>query len=147
MAEIPLASTFQDRAAGFMQSAVLALDRFGVDYAETILHSTCCALELSLKAIILNGGGSDARNRAVIRHDLTKALDAAASTGFNPSPHFRPLVALLTRPYATHALIDLGRSITAARLAEIVAISEAEILQMRQFLPTTRRELAFPSRD
>lgn len=144
---MPLASAFQDGAAGFMQSAVLALDRFGVDGAETILHSTCCALELSLKAIILNAGGSDARNRAVIRHDLIKALDAAASTGFNSSPEFRPLVALLTRQYATHTLIDLARSITATQLAEIVAISAAGVSQMVHFLPTTRSELAFSSRD
>lgn len=125
-----------------MQLAVLALDRFETDGAETILHSTCCALELSLKAIILNGGGSDAHNRAVIRHDLTRALDAAASTGFNPSPEFGSLVALLTHPYATHTLIDLARSITATQLAEIVAISGVEISQMSRFLPTTFSELA-----
>lgn len=59
MTERHLASAFKDRTTGFMRSAVLALDRFKVDGAETILHSTCCALELSLKAIILNGGGGE----------------------------------------------------------------------------------------
>jgi hypothetical protein len=95
-------------AAGFLAGAQ-HLSRGDRHSREIVLHQIACAIELSLKSFLQSRGWSDEQCRLEIRHDLTKALDAAEGLGFRPSyPDLHPLVAILTPYYCRHRIRDLA---------------------------------------
>ena len=97
-----------ENAAGFLAGAqhLSRDDRYS---REILFHHIGCAIELSLKSFLQFRGWSDARCRLEIRHDLTKALDAAEGLGFHPScPDLHPLLALLSPYYCRHRIRDLA---------------------------------------
>ena len=95
-------------AAGFLAGAQ-HLSRDDRHSREILLHHIACAIELSLKSFLRFRGWSDERCRLEIRHDLTKALDAAARLGFRPSrPDLPPLIAVLSPYYCRHRIRDLA---------------------------------------
>jgi len=95
-------------AAGFLAGAQ-HLSRDDHHSNEILLHQIACAIELSLKSFLQFRGWSDEQCRLEIRHDLTKALDAAEGLGFRPSyPDLHPLVAILTPYYCRHRIRDLA---------------------------------------
>ena len=97
-----------ENAAGFLAGAQL-LSRDDRHSREILLHHIACAIELSLKSFLRFRGWSDERCRLEIRHDLTKALDAAEGLGFHPSyPDLPLLVAILSRYYCRHRIRDLA---------------------------------------
>src|SRR3990167_4287334 len=73
---------------------------------------SCCTtspVQLSLKSFLQFRGWSDERCRLEIRHDLTKALDAAEGLGFRPSyPDLHSLLAILSPYYCRHRIRDLA---------------------------------------
>ena len=76
---------------------------------EILFHHIAIAIELSLKSFLQFRGWSDERCRLEIRHDLTKALDAADGLGFRPSyPDLHPLLAILSPYYCRHRIGDLA---------------------------------------
>lgn len=96
-----LAYTFRRNAAGFHRAAEAALNR----HPEVTRYFLAIAIELALKAYLLERGMSDDWNRIHIRHDLTKALKCARRAGFNGSPAGLPaLAALLSPNYEVHAV-------------------------------------------
>ena len=97
-----------ENAAGFLAGAQL-LSRDDRHAREILLHHIACAIELSLKSFLQFRGWSDERCRLEIRHDLTKALDAAARLGFRPSrPDLPRLIAVLSPYYCRHRIRDLA---------------------------------------
>ena len=97
-----------ENAAGFLAGAQL-LSRDDRHAREILLHQIACAIELSLKSFLQSRGWSDEQCRLEIRHDLTKALDAAEGLGFRPSyPDLHPLVASLSPYYCRHRIRDLA---------------------------------------
>ena len=95
-------------AAGFLAGAQ-HLSRDDRHSREILLHQIACAIELSLKSFLQSRGWSDEQCRLEIRHDLTKALDAAEGLGFRPSyPDLHPLVAILSPYYCRHRIRDLA---------------------------------------
>lgn len=97
-----------ENAAGFLAGG-RHLSRDDRHSREILLHHIACAIELSLKSFLQFRGWSDERCRLEIRHDLTKALDAAARLGFRPSrPDLPPLVAILSPYYCRHRIRDLA---------------------------------------
>lgn len=129
--EEALARTFRLRSEDFMRSARAAFDRFGTDAAGSILHSTCCALELSLKSVILKAGGSDERNRIEIRHDLVKALKVARGDGFFAPPELASIAARLWPYYQTHSLDGLAKQMNKGDLAKIIAAAARQVATTR----------------
>ncbi|MAM72536.1 MAG: hypothetical protein CMO29_01835 [Tistrella sp.] len=98
-----------ENAAGFLAGAQQHLFRDDRHSREILFHRIACAIELSLKSFLQFRGWSDERCRLEIRHDLTKALDAAARLGFRPSrPDLPPLVAILSPYYCRHRVRDLA---------------------------------------
>ena len=97
-----------ENAAGFLAGAQL-LSRDDRHSHEILLHHIACAVELSLKSFLQFRGWRDERCRLEIRHDLSKALDAAEGLGFHPSsPDLHPLVAILSPYYCRHRIRDLA---------------------------------------
>ena len=97
-----------ENAAGFL-AGWRHLSRDDRHSREILFHRIACAIELSLKSFLQFRGWSDERCRLEIRHDLTKALDAAARLGFRPSrPDLHPLVAILSPYYCRHRIRDLA---------------------------------------
>ena len=95
-------------AAGFLAGAQ-HLSRDNNHSREIVLHQIACASELSLKSFLQSRGWSDEQCRLEIRHDLTKALDAAARLGFRPSrPDLPRLIAVLSPYYCRHRIRDLA---------------------------------------
>ena len=95
-------------AAGFLAGAQ-HLSRDNNHSREIVLHQIACAIELSLKSFLQSRGWSDEQCRLEIRHDLTKALDAAARLGFRPSrPDLPRLIAVLSPYYCRHRIRDLA---------------------------------------
>lgn len=95
-------------AAGFLAGAQHQ-SRDDNHSREILLHQIACAIELSLKSFLQSRGWSDEQCRLEIRHDLTKALDAAEELGFRPSyPDLHPLVAILSPYYCRHRIRDLA---------------------------------------
>ncbi|WP_199170549.1 hypothetical protein [Caulobacter sp. FWC2] len=90
-----LAYTFRRNAAGFHEAAETARDR----HPEVTRYFLAIAIELALKAYLLERGISDDWNRIHIRHDLTKALKCARRAGFNSAPAGLPALAALLSPY------------------------------------------------
>lgn len=97
-----------ENAAGFLAGArhLSGDDRHS---REILFHHIACAIELSLKSFLQFRGWSDERCRLEIRHDLTKALDAAEGLGFHPSyPDLHSLLAILSPYYCRHRIRDLA---------------------------------------
>ncbi|MCW5686927.1 MAG: hypothetical protein KIT76_00120 [Pseudolabrys sp.] len=116
-------------AAGFLADArhLASGDRHS---HEILLHHISCAIELSLKSFLQSCGWSDERCRDEIRHDLTKALEAARWLGFHPShPDLPSLVAILSPYYCRHRLRDL-------------AVHESALLSPQQALKATEELLS-----
>ena len=96
---------------------------------EILLHQIACAIELSLKSFLQSRGWSDEQCRLEIRHDLTKALDAAEGLGFRPSyPDLHPLVAILTPYYCRHRIRDLAAHEPALLLPQQALKATEELL-------------------
>ena len=96
-----LAHAFRRNAAGFHEAAEAALHH----HQEVTRYFLAIAIELALKAYLLERGISDNWNRIHIRHDLTKALKCARRAGFNGAPERLPALAALLGPYyEVHAI-------------------------------------------
>jgi hypothetical protein len=80
--ESRLAIAFARNARGFHAMAWTDDDRVG---AQAAYHSAI-AIELSLKAYLLNRGFSDDWTRVWLRHDLSKALRCVRMLGFEGVP-------------------------------------------------------------
>ena len=103
-ADRPLAATFRRNAAGFHEAAEAALPR----HPEATRYFLAIAIELALKAHLLQRGISDDWNRVYLRHDLSKALRFARRAGFNGAPAALPELAALLGPYyQVHAVSQM----------------------------------------
>lgn len=97
----PLAATFRCNAASFLEGAEAALPR----YPEATRYFLAIAIELALKAYLLDRGISDDWNRVYLRHDLAKTLRFARRAGFNgASAGVAELAALLGPYYQVHGI-------------------------------------------
>ena len=68
------------------------------------------AIELSLKAYLMQAGYADDWNRVHIRHDLEKALALAVATGLSGFPPELPqLAAILSPAYSRHQIDAMFR--------------------------------------
>lgn len=104
-ADRALAVTFRRNAAGFRQGAEAVLTR----HHEGARYFLAIAIELALKAYLLDRGMSDGWNRAYLRHDLAKALRFARRAGFTAVPAQLPeLAALLSPYYKVHAISEMS---------------------------------------
>ncbi|UAL11693.1 hypothetical protein K8940_05255 [Caulobacter segnis] len=104
-ADRPLAATFRRNAAGFHQGAEAVLTR----HHEGARYFLAIAIELALKAYLLDRGISDDWNRLYLRHDLVKALRFARRAGFADVPAQLPeLAALLSPYYSVHAISEMS---------------------------------------
>ena len=100
-----LAATFLRNAAGFHQGAEAVLTR----HPEGVRYFLAIAIELALKAYLLDRGISDDWNRVYLRHDLVKALRLARRAGFTGPPAKLPeLAALLSPHYKVHAISEMS---------------------------------------
>lgn len=106
-----LAYTFRRNAAGFHEAAETAQDR----HPEVTRYFLAIAIELALKAYLLDRGISDNWNRVYLRHDLSKALRFARRAGFNGAPAALPeLAALLSPYYQIHAISQMPPEVVAS---------------------------------
>jgi hypothetical protein len=106
--DLTLSATFAERAAEFTRGAQLQADRGDPAAQGLILQSLCVGLELGFKAFLLARGRSDDWNRREIRHDLTKAAEAATGLGLPaPAPAVARLIAAVGPAYARHGLDEL----------------------------------------
>ena len=104
-ADRPLAVTFRRNAAGFHQGAEAVLTR----HHEGACYFLAIAIELALKAYLLDRGISDDWNRVYLRHDLVKALRFARRAGFTAvSAQLPELAALLSPYYKVHAISEMS---------------------------------------
>ncbi|PXA77569.1 hypothetical protein DMC25_23105 [Caulobacter sp. D4A] len=119
-ADRPLAATFRRNAASFHLSAEHALER----HPEGTRYHLAIAIELALKAYLLDRGITDDWNRIQIRHDLVKALRSARRAGFRIEPAgLADLAALLSPFYQTHTIARMpAESIAAANWAQACQI-------------------------
>lgn len=103
-ADRPLAATFRRNAAGFRQGAEAVL----TGHHEGARYFLAIAIELALKAYLLDRGISDDWNRVHLRHDLVKALRFARRAGFTAASDKLPeLAALLSPYYKVHAISEM----------------------------------------
>lgn len=117
-----------ENAAGFLAGAQHQ-SRDDHHSREILLHQIACAIELSLKSFLQSRGWSDEQCRLEIRHDLTKALDAAEGLGFRPSdPDLHPLVAILSPYYCRHRIRDLAAHEPALLLPQQALKATEELL-------------------
>lgn len=101
-----LIATFMDNAASFARGAA---DKVRVAPA-IAAHSLAIAIELSLKAYLMQAGYADDWNRVHIRHDLEKALALAVATGLSGFPPELPqLAAILSPAYSRHQIDAMFR--------------------------------------
>lgn len=104
-ADRSLAVTFRRNAAGFHQGADAVLAR----HPEGSRYFLAIAIELALKAYLLDRGISDNWNRVYLRHDLVKALRYARRAGFTGAPAKLPELAALLGPYyKVHAISEMS---------------------------------------
>lgn len=104
-ADRPLAATFRRNATGFHQGAEAVLTR----HPEGARYFLAIAIELALKAYLLDRGISDDWNRVYLRHDLVKVLRFARRAGFTDAPAKLPeLAALLSPYYSVHAISEMS---------------------------------------
>lgn len=100
-----MAVTFRRNASGFHQGAEAVLAR----HHEGARYFLAIAIELALKAYLLDRGISDDWNRIYLRHDLVKALRYARRAGFTAAPaHLPELAALLSPYYSAHAISEMS---------------------------------------
>lgn len=110
-ADRPLAVTFRRNAAGFHQGAEAVLTR----HHEGARHFLAIAIELALKAYLLDRGISDDWNRAYLSHDLVKALRYARRAGFTAAPAKLPELAAHLSPYhKVHAISEMSPEVIAS---------------------------------
>jgi hypothetical protein len=94
--DLTLSETFAERAAEFTRGATLQAERSDPAAQGLILQSLCVGLELAFKAFLVARGRSDDWNRRELRHDLTKAAEAATELGLPaPAPAVARLIAAL----------------------------------------------------
>ena len=75
---------------------------------EPLLQNVGYALELGLKALLVERGWDDDRCRTEVRHDIAKALGEAAQVGFVPAhPDLATLIATISPYYKRHGLSEL----------------------------------------
>lgn len=104
-ADRPRAVTFRRNATGFHQGAEAVLTR----HPEGARYFLAIAIELALKAYLLDRGISDDWNRVYLRHDLVKALRFARRAGFADAPaKLSELAALLSPYYSVHAISEMS---------------------------------------
>lgn len=104
-ADRSLAVTFRRNAAGFHQGAETVLTR----HPEGARYFLAIAIELALKAYLLDRGISDDWNRVYLRHDLVKALRCARRAGFTGAPaKLHELAVLLGPYYHVHAISEMS---------------------------------------
>ena len=104
-ADRPLAATFRRNATGFHQGAEAVLTR----HPEGARYFLAIAIELALKAYLLDRGISDDWNRVYLRHDLVKVLRFARRAGFIAVPVQLPeLAAFLSPYYSVHAIPEMS---------------------------------------
>lgn len=125
-AEEPTARFLAERADGFLRAAE---QRHGTRTTsiESDLHAVCCAIELSLKAILLAAGHTDQQNRRDIRHSLTKATAAARASGFTAAEELAAIAEGLSPYYERHRLRDLATRTTRPELDNIVAATRRHV--------------------
>ncbi|WP_233586916.1 hypothetical protein [Caulobacter sp. 602-1] len=100
-----MAATFRRNAAGFHEGAEAILTR----HHEGARYFLAIAIELALKAYLLDRGISDDWNRVYLRHDLVKALRFARRAGFTAVPAQLPeLAAFLSPYYSVHAISEMS---------------------------------------
>ncbi|MGH1558122.1 sigma factor-like helix-turn-helix DNA-binding protein [Caulobacter segnis] len=103
--------TFRRNATGFHQGAEAVLTR----HHEVAPYFLAIAIELALKAYLLDRGISDDWNRVYLRHDLVKALRFACRAGFTAVPAQLPeLAALLSPYYSVHAISEMPPEVIAS---------------------------------
>ena len=104
-ADRSLAATFLRNAADFHHGGEAALTR----HHEGARYFLAIAIELALKAYLLDRGMSDDWNRFYLRHDLVKALRFARRAGFTDAPaKLSELAALLSPYYRGHAVSEMS---------------------------------------
>jgi hypothetical protein len=104
-ADRPLAATFRRNAAGFHEGAEAVLTR----HPEGARYFLAIAIELALKAYLLDRGISDDWNRVYLRHDLVKVFRSARRAGFTDAPaKLAELAALLSPYYKVHAISEMS---------------------------------------
>lgn len=124
-ADRPLAATFRRNAAGFQLSAEHVLER----HPDGTRYHLAIAIELALKAYLLDRGITDDWNRVHLRHDLVKALTSARRAGLRAEPaRLAELAALLSPFYQTHTIVRMPKeSILAVDWAQACQIVRALI--------------------
>lgn len=127
-----LAETLVGNARSFHSMAQTAGDQTGGSRAYTM----AIAIELALKAYLLQRGVTDDWNRIYLRHDLNKALRCVRMAGLRDMPEgLAKLAAALSPHYATGALSwGQGRPVVPMAsegadqiIAELLAAVEAAI--------------------
>ncbi|WP_041604921.1 hypothetical protein [Tistrella mobilis] len=139
-----LSAVFLERAEEFLSGAASAGGRTGADMTEPVLHLTCCALELSLKAVVLHHDGSDERNRVEIRHSLTKALAAADRAGFRAVPGLAAAARHLSHSYETHGLHALATAFSPDDVSSLISMSRAHIESVRAHMASPAASRPIP---
>lgn len=110
-ADRPLAAAFRRNAAGFHRAAQAALEQ----HPEITRYYLAIAIELALKAYLLQRGVTDDWNRVYLRHDLSRALRCARRAGFSRAPPaLADLAALLGPYYAGHAIAHMPEAAIAS---------------------------------
>ncbi|WP_395444134.1 hypothetical protein [Caulobacter sp. UC70_42] len=100
-----MAGTFRRNAAGFHEGAEAILTR----HPDGGRYFLAIAIELALKAYLLDRGISDNWNRVYLRHDLVKALRFARRAGFIGAPAKLPELAMRLSPYySVHAISEMS---------------------------------------
>ncbi|OPF90474.1 hypothetical protein I8G32_02315 [Rhodopseudomonas palustris] len=97
-----------ERAASFLVMADHVAEPEARLCGEPLLQNVGYALELGLKALLVERGWDDDRCRIEVRHDIAKALGEAAKVGFVPAhPDLAALIATISPYYKRHGLSEL----------------------------------------
>ena len=92
-----------ERAASFLVMADHVAEPEARLCGEPLLQNVGYALELGLKALLVERGWDDDRCRIEVRHDIAKALGEAAKVGFVPAhPDLAALIATISPYYKRH---------------------------------------------
>lgn len=128
-ADAPTAAFFAERAHDLLRG-VSSRRRAGIGSVEADLHSICCALELSLKAVLLHAGCTDEQNRDLIRHSLTRVVVAAEHLGFVVPDELKSIIERVSPYYERHRLRELESSMT----VEVAGVVHRHLLAVRDRL-------------
>lgn len=97
-----------ERAASFLVMADHVAEPEARLCGEPLLQNVGYALELGLKALLVERGWDDDRCRIEVRHDIAKALGEAAKVGFVPAHRdLAALIATISPYYKRHGLSEL----------------------------------------